>query len=142
METDFTPVLSLAGGMLIGVAAVIFMAGLGRIAGVSGILSKLLPPCVEMSSFFTGLAMIVGMLLAAPLYQLVAATPDQVVSSNIPALIIAGLLVGVGTSIGNGCTSGHGVCGISRLSIRSISATITFMLTAVITVYFIRHVLS
>ncbi|OED38918.1 hypothetical protein AB833_17980 [Chromatiales bacterium (ex Bugula neritina AB1)] len=142
METEFTPLLSLAGGMLIGAAAVLFMAGVGRIAGISGIISRLLPPRAERGSFATGLALLVGLLLAAPVYTLFGELPAQSVSSNAPLLIIAGLLVGIGTSVGSGCTSGHGVCGISRLSARSLVATLTFMITAVITVYILRHIVN
>ncbi|MEM9734538.1 MAG: YeeE/YedE thiosulfate transporter family protein [Pseudomonadota bacterium] len=137
METQFTPWASLLGGMMIGLSAVIFMAFTGRIAGISGIVSRLLPPD---GSTGTGLPFVMGLLVAAPLYFiLTGAFPVQAVSGNSVLLVIAGLLVGFGATHGNGCTSGHGVCGISRLSTRSMVATITFMAAAAITVFAMRH---
>lgn len=138
METTFTPVASLVGGMMIGLSAVGFMAFTGRIAGISGIVSRLLPPDGSVKS---GLPFVIGLLAAAPLYAVLNdAFPAQAVSSNFVLLIVAGLLVGFGATFGNGCTSGHGVCGISRLSTRSITATLTFMAAAAITVFVMRHV--
>ena len=143
MQTEFTPFLSLIGGAMIGLSAVIFMATLGRIAGISGIVSRALPPDTLSSGNRTSLAFIAGLLLAAPFYFLAAgAMPVQAISGDIVLLIIAGLLVGFGSVTGNGCTSGHGVCGISRLSARSIVATLTFMVTAFITVLIARHVIG
>jgi uncharacterized membrane protein YedE/YeeE len=141
--TEFTPWLSLGGGALIGLAAVILMAGNGRIAGVSGIVSRLLPPNPDKAGLNQGIAFVVGLLLATILYS--AVTGGQAVQSittSAPALAIAGVLVGFGAVLGNGCTSGHGVCGISRLSIRSVVATLTFMATAFMTVYIVRHVVG
>lgn len=143
METAFTPIASFLGGTLIGLSAVLLMATNGRIAGISGIVSRLLPPSASATGLKEGLFFVAGLLLAAPLYRLVTgAAPEQIVLGNAALLSIAGLLVGFGSVLGNGCTSGHGVCGISRGSLRSISATITFMLTAVITVYVLRHVMG
>ncbi len=139
MATEFTPLLSLLGGALIGVAALLLMATHGRIAGISGVVSRLLPPGIDRSSALTSVALIAGLILATPLYRLVAGTlPSQTITTSLPVLVIAGLLVGIGAGVGNGCTSGHGVCGISRLSARSIVATITFLLTGVITVTAVR----
>lgn len=140
MITGFTPWDSLVGGALIGLAAVMLMASNGRIAGVSGIVSRLLPPDADKDRG-EGLAFVAGLLLALPLWWTFAAEPPAMtLVGGTPLLIVAGLLVGFGSAFGNGCTSGHGVCGISRLSVRSIVATATFMLTAVITVYLLRHV--
>jgi len=143
LETDFTPYMSLIGGALIGLSAVLLMATHGRIAGISGIVSRLLPPSVDRSDLPQGLIFIVGLLLAAPVWHLLAGqAPIQTVSGNLPLLAIAGLLVGLGTVLGSGCTSGHGVCGISRLSGRSIVATLTFMSTGFLTVLILRHVVG
>lgn len=144
METEFTPIASLLGGGLIGVSAVLMMTALGRIAGISGIVSQLLPPASTTSNYLKdGLFFVAGLLIAAPLYRLVTGTaPDQVMTSNLVLLVLAGLLVGFGSVLGNGCTSGHGVCGISRFSARSIVATATFMATAGITVFILRHVVG
>ena len=141
MQTEFTPLLSLIGGALIGVAAVLLMATHGRIAGISGVVSKLLPPGTDRSAVLTSVALIAGLILATPLYRIIAGTlPSQTIATSLPVLVLAGLLVGLGAGVGNGCTSGHGVCGISRLSSRSIAATITFLLCGVVTVTLIRSV--
>ena len=143
MSTAFTPYLSLAGGALIGLAAVMLMASNGRVAGVSGIVSRLLPPNPDRAGRGEGLAFVAGLLLALPLWWLFVAEPPSLqLVAGTPLLIVAGLLVGFGSAFGNGCTSGHGVCGVSRLSVRSIVATLTFMSTAVATVYVVRHVLG
>lgn len=142
MTTTFTPLLSLAGGMLIGLAAVLLMASNGRIAGVSGIVSRLLPPAADREGRGERLAFVGGLLLALPLWLLFAPAPALQIPGELLLLAIAGLLVGFGSAYGNGCTSGHGVCGISRLSWRSIVATCTFMLTAVVTVYVLRHLVG
>jgi uncharacterized membrane protein YedE/YeeE len=140
MSTEFTPLMSLLGGALIGAAAVLLMATHGRIAGVSGIVSKLLPPGIDRSGALVSVAVIAGLILATPLYKLLTgALPAQTISASLPVLAVAGLLVGVGAGTGNGCTSGHGVCGISRLSARSIVATITFLTTGVATVTLVRY---
>ena len=143
MQTEFTPLLSLGGGALIGLSAVIMMAANGRIAGISGILSQLLPPGRSSGGLAPGILFIIGLLISAPLYHLATGHPPaQTVSGNLVLLVLAGVLVGFGAVHGNGCTSGHGVCGISRLSPRSIVATITFMATAFVTVYVLRHIIG
>lgn len=143
METAFTPIASLLGGGLIGLSAIIFMATVGRITGISGIVSRALPPDTLSMSNRSGLAFIAGLLLAAPVYALTTgAMPVQHISGNIVVLAVAGLLVGFGSVTGNGCTSGHGVCGLSRLSTRSLAATLTFILTAFVTVLVVRHLLE
>ena len=143
METQFTPFASLLGGGIIGLSAVVLLATQGRIAGISGIVSRILPPSVDKAGLPQGIIFLIGLLLAAPLwFVLTGAAPVQMVSSNGLLLVIAGLLVGFGAVMGNGCTSGHGVCGISRGSARSIAATMTFMATASVTVFVLRHVLG
>ena len=140
METEFTPVMSLIGGIMIGAASLMFFLLNGRIAGISGIVSRLLPPERNNASLESAL-FVVGLLAAWPLYMFFAGeAPSQKIFSNTTGLIAAGLVVGVGTVLGSGCTSGHGVCGISRLSFRSIVATGTFMCAAFVTVYVMRHV--
>jgi uncharacterized membrane protein YedE/YeeE len=143
METEFTPFASLLGGGLIGLSAVVLLAAHGRIAGISGIVSRILPPSVDKAGLPQGIIFLIGLLLAAPLwFVLTGSAPVQMVSSNGLLLIISGLLVGFGSVMGNGCTSGHGVCGISRGSARSIAATVTFMATAFVTVFVLRHVVG
>jgi uncharacterized membrane protein YedE/YeeE len=143
VETEFTPFTSLLGGALIGLSAVVLLASHGRIAGISGIVSRILPPSVDKAGLPQAIIFLIGLLLAAPLwFLLTGAAPVQVVSGNGLLLVIAGLLVGFGSVIGNGCTSGHGVCGISRGSARSIAATIIFMATAFLTVFILRHVVG
>lgn len=143
METEFTPFASLLGGGIIGLSAVVLLATQGRIAGISGIVSRILPPSVDKAGLPQGIIFLIGLLLAAPLwFVLTGAAPVQMVSSNGLLLVIAGLLVGFGAVMGNGCTSGHGVCGISRGSARSIAATMTFMATASVTVFILRHVVG
>ena len=137
--TEFTPVASLLGGMLIGLSAVILMGANGRIAGISGIIIRLFPTR-PYSGMRGAAAFILGLMLAAPIYAFVAGDfPQQMVSSSLYWMVGAGLLVGFGAGWGSGCTSGHGVCGISRLSGRSIVATMTFMATAFLTVLLLRH---
>ena len=143
METEFTPFASLLGGGLIGLSAVMLLATHGRIAGISGTVSRILPPSVDKAGLPQGIIFLIGLLLAAPLwFVLTGAAPVQMVSSNGLLLVIAGLLVGFGAVMGNGCTSGHGVCGISRGSARSIAATMIFMATAFVTVFVLRHVVG
>jgi uncharacterized membrane protein YedE/YeeE len=141
METSFTPIASLTGGVLIGLAALLMMASVGRIAGISGIVSRLLPPRSDKTGMPISLAFVAGLLLAAPLINLATGfVPEVSMSGNLMLLALAGVLVGFGSVLGSGCTSGHGVCGISRLSARSIAATLTFMATGVAAVYLLRHV--
>lgn len=137
--TEFTPLTSLAGGMLIGLSAVLFMFFEGRIAGISGIALRLLPPW--RGGPYAGAAAFIGGLIAAPLvWRFAGAAPvEQIVSDNALMMIAAGLLTGFGAVWGNGCTSGHGVCGLSRLSPRSFVAVAVFMSVAMLTVFMIRH---
>ena len=133
----FTPVTALIGGALIGAAAAAFVVFNGRIAGVSGILGGLLRPA---RGDIAWRAAFVAGLVAAPLaYGVFAALPAIRVDTDIAVLIVAGLLVGVGTRYGSGCTSGHGVCGISSLSLRSLVATLAFMAAGFATVFVARH---
>ena len=140
--TEFTPLASSLGGALIGVAAVMLMALNGRIAGISGIVGRLLPPYAGADPI--GAACIVLGLIASPLlYQAATGAPVvQTVSDQGGLMAVAGLLVGFGTATGGGCTSGHGVCGIARLSPRSVVATVIFMATGFATVYLLRHVIG
>ena len=140
--TGFTPVSSTVGGMLIGLAAVILMAGSGRIAGISGILARLLPP-YEYRELTSRIAFVAGLIVAPLLYTALTRQPVvQTVSANLPLMVASGLLVGVGTTFASGCTSGHGVCGLSRFSVRSLAAVATFMAAGFATVFVIRHVLG
>lgn len=137
---NFTPWAALAGGALIGLAAALFVLLNGRIAGISGILGGLLEwPKGDIS---WRLAFLLG-LVAAPLaYSLVAPLPVVQVDAGTGTLVVAGLLVGIGTRYGAGCTSGHGVCGLSRRSPRSLAATAAFMLAGFATVFVVRHILA
>jgi uncharacterized membrane protein YedE/YeeE len=132
---NFTPVSALAGGALIGLSAALLMLLVGRIAGISGILGG----CFAADrgwrlAFIAGLVVtpLIGALIGAPL-------PSPPITTNWLVIVGAGLLVGFGTRLGGGCTSGHGVCGIARLSRRSIAATVVFMATAMIVVFVVRH---
>lgn len=141
---EFTPWSALAGGLLIGLSAALMIALLGRVAGISGITGALLqvPTWSSVKQWGWRLAFILGMVSAPLVWQLFAPLPDMQMPSNPLVIIAAGLLVGFGTRMGSGCTSGHGVCGLSRLSLRSLAATITFMATGAITVFVIRHVIA
>lgn len=140
METAFTPAASLAGGLLIGLAAALMWATQGRVAGVSGALGGLLTPTPGelgwRAAFVAGLVAggLVGGLLMPGQFTAAATSPAM--------LVAAGLVVGVGTRMGNGCTSGHGVCGLARLSTRSLAAVLTFMATGAATVFVVRHVVG
>jgi uncharacterized membrane protein YedE/YeeE len=137
--TEFTPWASLAGGALIGAAAVLLMLLHGRIAGISGILGRLLPPYGGRAAV-DDVALLVGLISAPIAYRVITgADITQTVSQNLALMVGAGLLVGVGTALGRGCTSGHGVCGLARLSPRSAVATAVFMATAFVTVLLVRH---
>lgn len=134
----FTPWASLAGGALIGFAAALLLLLNGRVAGISGIVGGLLVP--RRGEVGWRLAFVAG-LLAAPLVMLLAGRPPAPrIDAGFGLLVIAGLLVGVGTSYGSGCTSGHGVCGLSRLSPRALVATLAFMGAGMLTVFVARHV--
>lgn len=138
--TEFTPWASLLGGVLIGLSAVVLMAFNGRVAGMTGVLAGALPPASDGLGW--RLAFLSGAVVA-PLMLLAAGT-DIPFAVPVPplALAIGGFLVGIGVTFGNGCPSGHGVCGIARGSVRSIAAVATFMATAFVTVFIIRHVLG
>lgn len=140
--TPFTPVASTIGGMLIGLSAVLLMLFNGRIAGISGILARMFPP-YSGADAASAVAFLVG-LMAAPLcYWVVTGGPvPQTVSPNAVLMAIAGLLVGFGTVYGGGCTSGHGVCGLARLSCRSLVATAVFMAMGFVTVFLMRHIIG
>lgn len=136
----FTPVQALAGGVMIGLAAAALLLLNGRIAGISGILGGLLRPVKNDIAW--RVAFLAGLLLAPIGYALVAPLPATQVDSGTATLLIAGLLVGLGTRYGSGCTSGHGVCGLSRGSPRSLVATLSFMVAGFATVYVVRHLIS
>jgi uncharacterized membrane protein YedE/YeeE len=136
---SFTPWTALGGGLLIGLAAAVFVLFNGRIAGISGILGGLLRPVRGDVGWRA--AFLAGLIAAPVLYGLVAALPEVTVDADEGTLVVAGLLVGVGTRYGAGCTSGHGVCGISRMSPRSLIATAVFMFAGFVTVYIVRHAL-
>ena len=140
--TEFTPLMSLAGGVLIGLAAVALMATHGRIAGISGIVNGLLT--TQVSQDWAWRAAFVTGMIASPLIVIAATgqAPDISIPSSPALLVVGGFLTGLGVTYGSGCTSGHGVCGMSRLSARSIAATLTFMATAGVTVFMIRHVIG
>jgi hypothetical protein len=135
--TAFAPAAAIAGGLLIGLAAALLLLFNGRIAGISGVLGGLLRP--RSGDVAWRLAFVLG-LLAAPLaWQLLAPLPVPRIDAGIGVLVVAGLLVGLGTRYGAGCTSGHGVCGLSRRSPRSLVATLAFMGAGFATVYVVRH---
>jgi len=135
----FTPSASLSGGVLIGIAAAMFALLNGRIAGISGVLGGLLRPA--QGDVVWRIAFVVGLIAAPAVYLLVATLPRPTIDADWPALVIAGILVGVGTRYSSGCTSGHGVCGLSRLSLRSLVATVAFMAAGFATVFVVRHLL-
>ncbi len=135
----FTPWTAIAGGALIGAAAVLLMLGAGRIAGISGILGGLLPPDRHAG---WRLVFLLGLCVSPWLYRLAAALPVVTIDAGTGRLIAAGLLVGIGTRYASGCTSGHGVCGLSRGSRRSLVATALFMAAGFVTVYAVRHVIG
>ena len=142
IETTFTPWASLGGGILIGLAATLLMLVHGRIMGATGILAGLVMPAGR-RDFAWRAALVAGMVCGPLVYlALTRAMPAVQVTVPLPLLLLSGLIVGVGASYGGGCPSGHGVCGIARLSPRSIIATLTFMATALSTVYLVRHVIG
>jgi uncharacterized protein len=136
----FTPLASLAGGALIGIAAALFVLFNGRIAGISGVLGGLLRPV--RGDLGWRVAFVLGLVVAPVVYALFTTLPVPRIDAGWALLVIAGLLVGVGTRYGSGCTSGHGVCGLSRLSPRSLVATLTFMGAGFVTVFVLRHLLG
>lgn len=140
--TDFTPFQSLFGGSLIGLASVLLMLSMGRIMGATGILAGFLSP-VSLQDWGWRAAILAGM-VTGPLAFLLAtgSMPAIDVPVSTPMLLVGGFIVGIGVTFGGGCTSGHGVCGNARLSTRSITATLTFMIATAITVYIIRHLIG
>jgi uncharacterized membrane protein YedE/YeeE len=138
--TEFTPFQSLLGGVLIGLSAVLLMALHGRVAGMTGILTGVIPP--PAADWPWRAAFLVGAIVAPVIYLAAGGTIPFEVRVSTGALIFGGLLVGVGVHFGNGCPSGHGICGLARFSPRSLAAVLTFMATAFITVFVIRHVIG
>lgn len=140
MITAFTPFASLIGGLLIGLAAVLLMASLGRIMGATGILGGILRPA-DREDWIWRVVLLLGMMSGPILIKLVSGEmPAVQVPVSTMMLVLGGVLVGIGVTFGAGCTSGHGVCGMARLSMRSIIATVTFMIATGVTVYLVRHV--
>ena len=140
---NFTPYSALLGGALIGLSAAVLLLFKGRIAGISGIAGGVILP--EKGDIPWRILFLVGLVVGGVLYQLLGISPSvesiQPVTGKV-GLILAGLLVGIGSALGTGCTSGHGICGLARRSVRSLVATLTFMLTAMITVFIVRHLLG
>ncbi|MDA0306385.1 MAG: YeeE/YedE family protein [Proteobacteria bacterium] len=138
---NFTPVASLLGGMLIGIAALVLLAFNGHIAGVTGVARGVLTP--KQNDTLWRVVFLLGLVVGPFVFQAVSGeTIVSTITSSTLTLVIGGLLVGFGTSMGNGCTSGHGICGLGRVSKRSLAATGAFMATAIVTVYMMRHVLG
>ena len=138
--TDFTPWSALGGGLLIGLAVALFVLFNGRIAGISGILGGLLRPAPGERGW--RIVFLLGLIAAPLVYTLAAPLPAMRIDAGTGTLIAAGLLVGIGTRYGAGCTSGHGVCGLARGSARSLAATLAFMGAGFATVFIVRHLLA
>ncbi|MNJ95813.1 hypothetical protein D3C87_135260 [compost metagenome] len=136
----FTPWHALAGGLLIGLAAALFILFNGKIAGISGILGGLLRPVK--GDLLWRIAFLLGLMAAPLVFVLFQPLPAVTIEASNVTLVVAGLLVGLGTRYGAGCTSGHGVCGLSRLSLRSLVATMSFMAAGFLTVYIVRHLIA
>ena len=142
MMTEFTPIASLFGGVLIGLSAVLLMLTLGRIMGATGILSGAIFPDSR-KDWSWRIAVLVGMISGPWAFQLLTGSaPEISVPITPPMIIVGGLLVGVGVTLGSGCTSGHGVCGLARISQRSIVAVLAFMFSTAVTVFVVRHILG
>jgi uncharacterized membrane protein YedE/YeeE len=141
MET-MMPFVAIGGGLLIGTAAALLLLLTGRIAGVSGMVATATGMGGGSTAWPAATAFLVGLPIGATLIALFVRSPEVIATSSAPLLIVAGILVGFGTRLGNGCTSGHGVCGMARLSPRSLAATATFMASAAVTVFISRHVLG
>jgi uncharacterized membrane protein YedE/YeeE len=137
---NFTPGLSLLGGILAGIASALFILNNGRIAGISGILGGLLNP--RKDDVMWRIAFLLGLIAAPTITFMFMAAPVVTIEAETATLIIAGLLVGVGTRYGSGCTSGHGICGLSRLSPRSLIATLAFMAAGMAVVFVMRHLVN
>lgn len=133
----FSPYSALAGGVVIGIATAMFLILNGRIAGISGILGGLFRPMP--GDILWRVAFIIGLIAAPTVWVAIAPMPEIRIDAGYDTLILAGLLVGVGTRFGSGCTSGHGVCGLSRFSIRSLFATLSFMFSGFVMVFIVRH---
>ena len=137
---NFTPWLSLAGGVLIGISTVMLMAFKGRVAGISGVIGALMQlKNTPVGHFSWRIAFLLGLFLSTAVYGLFATVPVSTIDASVPMLIVAGLLVGFGTRMGSGCTSGHAVCGLGRLSPRSLVATLSFMASGFVTAYLVFH---
>ena len=137
-----TPLAAIGGGLLIGTAAALLLLLAGRIAGVSGMIAGAMKMGPGGAPRSQAAAFVAGLPIGAALIALLGRTPEVVVTSSVPLLIVAGLLVGFGTRLGNGCTSGHGVCGVARLAPRSNAATASFMASAPATVFVLRRVIG
>jgi uncharacterized membrane protein YedE/YeeE len=139
--TEFTPVSALIGGVLIGLSAAILYAAIGRIAGISGIVGGLLRPVP--AEWPWRLAFVAGLIMAPAIHGAIAGSSSPIsISPSVGLLLVGGLLVGFGTQMGGGCTSGHGVCGLARLSPRSLAATAAFLAAGLLTVFVMRHLMA
>jgi len=138
--THFSPGSAFAGGLLIGLAAAWLILANGRILGAAGVLGGLVPPRAGDRAW--RIALLAGLVAAPFVARLLFQPSPPAIEANLATLIVGGLLVGFGTRLGAGCTSGHGVCGVARLSPRSLAATATFMATGMLTVFIVRHVLE
>jgi len=142
IETAFTPWQSLGGGVLIGLSATLLMLAIGRVMGATGILAGIFAPA-SLHDASWRIAVLLGMVTGPAVYWLATGgMPEITVPVSMPMLLLGGFIVGIGVTYGSGCTSGHGVCGMARLSPRSIAATLTFMATTAATVYVVRHVIG
>lgn len=137
-----SPLFAIGGGLLVGAAAAVLLLLSGRIAGVSGMLAAAVRIAQEGAPWKAAIAFVLGLPIGAVLISAFVREPQIVITSSVPLLVVGGLLVGFGTRLANGCTSGHGVCGVARLSRRSLVATATFMGSAIATVFVARHVLG
>jgi len=142
MLTEFTPMQSALGGMMIGLSATLLMLFNGRVAGVTGVLAGLMPPHIARDWAWRAMFMI-GLIASPLLYRAVFGTMPVITTVGGPMLLlVSGAIVGVGVTYGSGCTSGHGICGLARFSRRSLVATLTFMASTAATVYVVRHVMG
>jgi uncharacterized membrane protein YedE/YeeE len=137
-----SPLFAVGGGLLIGAAAAVLLLLSGRIAGVSGMVAAAARIAQEGAPWKTAMAFVLGLPIGAVLVSLFVREPQIVITSSVPLLVFGGLLVGFGTRLANGCTSGHGVCGVARLSRRSLIATATFVASAMATVFVVHHVVG
>jgi uncharacterized membrane protein YedE/YeeE len=137
--SSFTPMSALLGGLLIGLASVVLLIGIGKVAGISGMVGNLLSSAKQPSQRWRW-AFLIGLLLSPWVYRVYQQIPTPDIQASWIQIVMAGLLVGFGTRLASGCTSGHGVCGLSRLSFRSLVATLVFIGSGVLTTYLVRHV--